>query len=103
MCLGIMKQKGTIIPKKILEKGFQSNDEGIGFAVIEKENGKNELNNYRGLFEFDEFWKEWEPRQHLQALIHFRDASSWNKVIDGKNCHPFPVTDDNNLVLIHNG
>jgi hypothetical protein len=104
MCLLISKPQGKRIDKKLLFKAMKNNDDGAGFAVIEEENGKPELNLYKGIFDFKKFWKEFEPRQDLPAIIHFRNATQ--TLISGKTCHPFRVTntaDDYQLVFAHNG
>ncbi len=102
MCLAIMKKEGIVIPKDTLKRGFYNNNDGAGFSIIETgEKGEAELNIYKGLFEFKDFWEKWEPHQKKFALIHFRVASGYNKSIDGQNCHPHRVTND--LVMAHNG
>ena len=101
MCVICLKPKNKILSKDLLRNCFENNSDGAGFAVIEKdEQGNDEMNVYKGIFDFDHFWKEWEPRQDNLALLHFRVASH-NKIVNGKNCHPFRINDT--TVLAHNG
>lgn len=100
MCLLIAKPAGKIIPRANLEDAFYNNDDGAGFGIVEKdENDVDELNIHKGFFEFEDFWKEWEPHQEKQAIIHFRIAT--HRAVDGVNCHPFRINDD--LIIAHNG
>jgi len=104
MCLLIYKPEGVIIPKERLFNGFTHNLDGAGFAICEKDkDGNPELNIYKGLFEWKEFWREWEPKQEKQAIVHFRAAST-NQPITGDNTHPFRVLPEpNDIVMAHNG
>jgi len=104
MCLLLYKPANVTVSKERLFNSFTNNQDGAGFALLEKDEKDNpELNIYKGLFEWKEFWKEWEPRQDKQAIVHFRNASP-RQAITGQNTHPFRILPaPNDLVMAHNG
>lgn len=102
MCIAIYKPEGVIIEESTLRMCFANNDDGAGFAVIEKEedgSGVDCINTYKGMFSIESFLKNFDPYKNKQALIHFRVAT--HKVVNGTNCHPWRVNDQ--LAFIHNG
>lgn len=96
MCLAIYKPKGVQVAKKYLRNGFDSNEDGAGFAIAR--NGAIEI--YKGYFRFGDFWKAFKPFQAEAAIIHFRWATHGKTNED--NCHPFSVC-DGKFAIIHNG
>ena len=97
MCLAIWKPKGVQIAKRYLVNGYQSNDDGCGFAYAHK----GRLIVEKGFQNFAEFWKSFKPVQNKHAmLIHFRFATSGAK--DSTMAHPFLICDGTHAV-IHNG
>lgn len=100
MCIAIMKPEGEILSEQVLRNCMHNNGDGAGFSIIEKDdNGKDEINIYKGYFEFKDFWEAWQPNEDKQAILHFRIAT--HRMVNGANCHPFRINE--NLVLAHNG
>lgn len=96
MCLAIYKPAGITIPEDHLERGFDSNPHGAGFAYVDPERG---LVIEKGFFKFKKFIAAWRKVDTLQAVVHFRFATHGKR--NEANCHPFPVTPD--LCMVHNG
>lgn len=99
MCIAIVKTKDATISDDTLQKCWDSNPDGAGFAypsggqvVIEK-----------GFFKFKKFLKNFRKAEkkhpHAPMLIHFRISTSG--LIDKTNCHPHRIS--SKLVMIHNG
>ena len=95
MCLAIYKPAECMPDWGALEEGFQSNDDGAGFAAVA--DGKVIVS--KGHFTFDDFREAYLPYQHLQSAVHFRWATHGKT--DVLNCHPFRISDE--TALIHNG
>jgi hypothetical protein len=95
MCVAIVKPAGKYLDPDDLVLAHQANSDGCGFTVRRPQG----LLTRKGLWTFAEFWHQFEPYQHLEALVHFRWASMGKVTVE--NCHPFMVTPG--LALIHNG
>ncbi len=95
MCLAIAKPAGKFIPVDYLEEGFKSNPHGAGIAYAKH----GRLTIEKGFFTIGELLATWKEVEHLDALIHFRWATTAR--IDTKNCHPWKVS--NRTAMIHNG
>lgn len=98
MCLAIYKPANIKIDETALETGFSNNDDGAGFTVREK-NGT--LRTFKGFFKFKQFLEYWRNYAELEAMIHFRWATSGLKNKD--NCHPFRFGQNKSWSMIHNG
>lgn len=95
MCIAISKPKGMIINEPVLEKCFQSNSDGAGFAYCED----GILHIEKGFFTIEDFKEAYKPHEEKEALIHFRIKTHGE--LSAENCHPFMVTDT--IAMIHNG
>lgn len=112
MCIAIVKPKGCELPKKEwLENSFESNPDGGGFAVLQP--NQSEIGYMKGYFDFEEYYKVLKDsiRKEDVALIHMRITTHGGT--SAECCHPFPITQDTNVmrkingrakkVLMHNG
>ena len=95
MCLAIYKPANTLPDWESYRNGHDGNDDSWGFAVAKD----GQLIVERGLGEFEEFRREFEPYADCTAIIHFRLRSHGDVNLD--NCHPFLITEE--LAIIHNG
>lgn len=96
MCMGVLKKKEAILEREVLERCYQRNPHGAGFAFSKE--GKLFLQ--KGYFDFDHFWHDFNNIQkEVPALVHFRFASAGE--INKQNCHPFFI--DSSHAMIHNG
>lgn len=96
MCIAILKPKGKVLSKELLENCSVNNPDGCGFAYVDN---KNEV-VIKKFMDFKSFWKSyrWIQKNHTM-LIHFRIATHGN--VELNNCHPFKLNDK--MALIHNG
>lgn len=96
MCIAIFKAPGKTLSKEILQRCFERNPHGAGFAFAKN----RKLRMAKGFFKFENFWKNFNENQEGNAaIVHFRFASAG--VIDKRNCHPWRI--DDNHAMIHNG
>jgi glutamine amidotransferase len=95
VCLAIYKPAEIRPDWERLQRGFNLNDDGAGFAAVV--DGK--LVVQKGFFKFTDFRDAFEPLAMHQAAIHFRLKTHGER--DADNCHPFLVTDE--TAMIHNG
>lgn len=96
MCNYIILEKNKTVNKEVLERCFERNPSGCGFAA----SIDNKLIIRKGFFDFEQLWQEFSQVQGKYAcMIHFRFASAG--VIDQDNCHPFRI--DKNHAMVHNG
>lgn len=86
MCLLINKPRGKKIDKDIYERGMEEHPDGAGIAFIDQDTRL--LTVKKGLLKFDEFYDFLKPREDLEMVVHFRNAST-GMVINEDNCHPF--------------
>jgi hypothetical protein len=95
MCVIVYKPEGVdIVEKDILQKCFERNGDGAGFAYRVMNNETNELiwQVYKGLMTFDKFWKHFgniDFKKEHEYICHFRIKTHGNK--DAGNTHPFPT------------
>jgi predicted glutamine amidotransferase len=97
MCIAIFKPHGVKLEKSVLQKCFDNNKDGCGFAYHESEN--NRIIVKKGYSKFDDFWANFYRHMNRKMIIHFRNATHGE--VDFENCHPFFVNE--NLVFAHNG
>ena len=96
MCIAIAKTIHAALDRDVLQRCFERNPHGAGFAVAKD----NQLIVEKGYFNFDEFWENFNAIQHgVPAIVHFRYASAGE--INPRNCHPWLI--DKNHAMIHNG
>lgn len=100
MCVAIVQKAGTELTPAQLFAGWSSNQDGAGFAYVDKE-GKVQIQ--QGFMKYNAF--ESAYRQAVQEhgkdgpmLVHMRIRSAGN--IGPKNCHPFRIKGG---AMIHNG
>jgi hypothetical protein len=95
MCIAIYKPANSIILFEDLERAFEANPDGAGFAV--RRDGTVHI--IKGLMTFDHFKARFIKHANYECIIHFRWASMGE--IGKDNCHPFALPDGS--ALIHNG
>ncbi|MFH1001923.1 MAG: hypothetical protein V1759_01575 [bacterium] len=95
MCVIVIKKSDIELPDKdILKNCFDSNKDGCGFTYTKE--GLNYL--YKGFFDFKSFYDQIteKVKKEYPCIIHFRIATA-GKVDEG-NCHPFPLTNNVNIL-----
>ena len=99
MCVIVAKPKGVEMPSaEVLRRCFQSNPDGSGFMWADGD----VVHVRKGYMRFDDFLAALESelpedaRTDMAVVMHFRIATH-GRVIPGC-CHPFPVTDDEELL-----
>lgn len=113
MCVIVVKPRGIKIPpKSILQKCWDHNSHGVGYAI----NIKGETDTYvqKGFMDFDGFYKslmEENIRKSDILIMHFRLFTHGKKIPE--HTHPFPVSKDktdlellaysSNMICAHNG
>lgn len=113
MCVIVVKPEGQIIEDKILKQCFKNNPDGAG--IMFPENGKVKIQ--KGFMVYQDFLKFWKTFQKendvkkIPIVFHFRIATQGK--VNGKNCHPFPLTENEedlkkesiltNIGITHNG
>ena len=95
MCIAITKPAGVELFKTTLQRSFESNSDGAGFAY--EEDGKVIIE--KGFFTFEDFLSAYTPHGNKQCLVHFRIRTHGK--LDKDMCHPFEIND--HLAMIHNG
>ena len=114
MCIIVAKNKNIDMPsKEVLKRCFNSNRDGAGYMYVK--NGKVYIN--KGFMDFDSFYnsieklgKIYDLKKHA-LVMHFRISTGGN--VDGGNCHPYPITSNEeylrrkhfvtDLGMCHNG
>ena len=99
MCLIIHKLQGKKLPKELYERAMKEHEDGAGVAFVDEE--KRELHIEKGFFKFESFWEYLEPREDMEMIIHFRNASAGTP-INPQNCHPFYI-DSSPLFMFDKG
>ena len=98
MCLAIFKPAKVSIPPGNLDRGWQKNPDGAGFAYVHK--GK--IHIVKGLMTLKEFRAAYDAAskkfKDSPFLIHFRVRSQGDK--NAENTHPFMYKHG---AMIHNG
>lgn len=101
MCVIVYSPWKKTVPKEVLERCFDANDDGAGFSYAA--GGKMIVE--KGFFKFKDFWKAFEPIQREETVIHFRIKT--HGTIDEDNCHPFLYKSKKNpryeWAIAHNG
>ncbi len=101
MCLAILKTADSVITRRELKNGFDTNDDGAGFMFTEN----RKLVIQKGYFGFRKFYKAFRQAERENPksnfVIHFRLATSGKK--DSANCHPFLVKNNEEVGFAHNG
>lgn len=98
MCIAILNQPGSFIPKQQLKNAWDNNNHGAGIAYIDKD----VVCAYHEPDSFDSFYEEYEyirTLSELPIMLHFRIATH------GKGTdmlHPHDVT-PGRVSLVHNG
>ncbi len=97
MCLMITKPAGVSIKKEHLEKAFDNNSHGAGFALATG----SKVKTIKPFFKFDDFYREYSAYEKLGVpmLIHFRLATHGSKT--AANTHPHQIC--RTLAMAHNG
>ena len=98
MCIAILNQPGSFIPKENLKNAWDNNNHGAGIAYIDND----EVCAYHEPHEFDSFYEEYEYIRTISdkpILIHFRIATHG---MGHDMLHPHDVT-TGRVSLIHNG
>jgi predicted glutamine amidotransferase len=95
MCIIVAKNKGIKMPSKdVLKNCFDYNSDGAGYMYVK--NGKVYIN--KGFMTFDKFYESLEKLNRIHNLdkhaivMHFRISTAGN--VDGGNCHPYPITNN---------
>ena len=112
MCI-IAVSGNNIVPldKEVLQRCFTKNPDGAGYAFWADD---SLWHVHKGYMTFPEFWASYEAQKFSKddyVVCHFRIGTSGSK--DAGNTHPFPITDDVDImrqtafkvrnILIHNG
>lgn len=114
MCIIAIKKAGIdMIPNSIMKTMYENNSDGAGYMYAF--GGKVHI--IKGFMEYDALMNSLEKLndkhnlKDLSMVFHFRISTAGR--VDGGNCHPFPVTDDfnllrkthvnTNLAMAHNG
>ena len=99
MCIIIAKEKGKKLPSEtVLKKCWKANPEGGGFMF----NSNKKVIIEKGFMKFNDFYNrliECDLHHNLKKstlIIHFRVATSG--LVDNGNCHPYPITNNINLL-----
>lgn len=99
MCIIIVKEKGVELPsKKVLKQCYNSNPDGCGFMY----NNENKVIIDKGYKTFEKFYEKLrvvDKRINLKnksCVLHFRIGTAGKK--NKGNCHPFPISDDKNVL-----
>lgn len=100
MCIIILKKIGVEIPtKKILKTCFNNNDDGSGFMYVKN----NHVIIDKGYMSLKSLRKSLHKKHFTKddlVVYHFRLATSGNKT--AKQCHPFPITNNENKLFALN-
>lgn len=96
MCIIIHKEPGIEMPvKRQLKHCWKKNPDGGGFWIVRD----NEVDAEKGFMSFKHFWRTIRKRNITvddEVVIHFRIGTSGKN--DSETTHPFPVTDDINML-----
>ena len=115
MCIIVIKEKGVDLPKDyIFENCFENNDDGAGFMY----NKNGEVIIQKGYMSYkafkkalDKALKKIDDVKNTAMVFHFRISTQGGT--NPQNCHPFPLSSDENdlqatyiktpLGVAHNG
>lgn len=95
MCLAVCNPEGKILDYSEMERAFDGNPDGAGFAYAE--NGEVVIS--KGYWKFQELWDDYCETVGMPSILHFRYATHGK--VTHRNCHPFQV--NRGLAMAHNG
>ena len=110
MCIIAYFEKDLELNETELKECFTNNPDGAGLMYYDQD--KNLIHIRKGFMDFKDFWKVASTLpQDIDRVFHFRIATSGK--VGGGCCHPFPVTNDYNIMrrinsfcevgMVHNG
>lgn len=115
MCIIVAKEKGIELPMmEVFKQCFTANPDGAGIMYVSDE----QVHIRKGFMEYEAFEKELNSLKEklgdltdVAMAFHFRISTAGN--VDGGNCHPYPIVDneaimrrhsyDTDLGFMHNG
>jgi hypothetical protein len=115
MCIIVSKEKGIELPMmEVFKRCFTANPDGAGIMYA----SEGEVHIRKGFMEYEAFEKELNALKEklgdltdVAMAFHFRISTAGN--VDGGNCHPYPIVDneaimrrhsyDTDLGFMHNG
>lgn len=115
MCIIVAKEKGIELPMmEVFKRCFTANPDGAGIMYA----NEGEVHIRKGFMEYEAFEKELNALKEklgdltdVAMAFHFRISTAGN--VDGGNCHPYPIVDneaimrrhsyDTDLGFMHNG
>ena len=99
MCIIIAKNKGVELPTmETLHRCWLHNPHGAGYCLVEN----NKVKIVKGFMKWSDFERsinELKQKYDLKEkamILHFRISTSG--LVDGGNCHPFPISDSFNIL-----
>ena len=103
MCIIVAKEKGVNMPtKEILRNCFNNNSDGAGLMFVK--DGKVSIR--KGFMDFNDFYDYVQKLDKVHGLknhavvMHFRISTQG--LVDGGNCHPFPITNNEEIIRKEN-
>ena len=98
MCIIVIKEKGVDLPKDYIFKNcFENNDDGAGFMY----NKDGEVIIQKGYMSYkafkkalDKALKKIDDVKNTAMVFHFRISTQGGT--NPQNCHPFPLSSDEN-------
>ena len=115
MCIIVAKEKGIELPMmEVFKRCFTANPDGAGIMYT----SEGQVHIRKGFMEYEAFEKELNALKEklgdlteVAMAFHFRISTAGN--VDGGNCHPYPIVDneaimrrhsyDTDLGFMHNG
>lgn len=115
MCIIVAKEKGIELPQmEVFKRCFTANPDGAGIMYT----SDGEVHIRKGFMEYEAFEKALNKLKEklgdltdVAMAFHFRISTAGN--VDGGNCHPYPIVDneaimrrhsyDTDLGFMHNG
>ena len=102
MCIAILSENGVELPnKETLKLCFTNNPDGAGYAVLLS---TKEWECKKGFMSWKSFWKSFRKENYTKedtVVIHFRIGTSGKQ--KHPDCtHPFPITDNEEDLILHN-
>jgi len=105
MCVIVIKPANMSISREDMDAMYEQNPHGVGISYYDS--NKNKLIWIKGLSNKDEISEIIQKLYSIEAIIHFRYATSGP--ITKELCHPFPIGEKNRLkgesdaLFFHNG
>lgn len=98
MCLAIVRPPGIEVPEEHIDRGWQRNPDGGGFAFVDK----NGVQLRKGFFKLKDYkdavFKAMKENPASTFLLHFRIRTTGDKSSENTHPHKFAYG-----VMIHNG